>query len=55
MARDEFRQAGCRALNRMLFDLCRGQEDRITPAAVIPMYTPHEAIAELDHVVGNLA
>ena len=54
MARDEFRQAGCRALNRMLTDLCRGQEDRITPAAAIPMYTPEEAIAELDHVVGEL-
>ena len=54
MARDEFRQAGCRALNRMLTDLCRGQEDRITPAAAIPMYTPEEAIAELDYVVGEL-
>jgi len=53
-ARDELRQAGCRALNRMLHDLCRGQEDRITPAAVIPLFTPQEAIAELDYAVEEL-
>ena len=53
-ARDELRQAGCRALNHMLRDLCRGQEDRITPAAVIPMFTPTEAIAELDYAVEEL-
>ena len=26
----------------------------MTPAAVIPMHTPDEAIAELEHVVGTL-
>ena len=54
MDRDEFRQASCRALNRMLRDLCQGLEDRITPAAVIPMYTPAQAIVELDYAVGEL-
>ena len=53
-AENELRQAGCRALNRMLRDLCRGHEDRITPAAVIPMFTPQEAIDELDHAVSEL-
>ena len=53
-AQDELRQAGCRALNPMLRDLCRGQEDGITPAAVIPMFTPAEALAELDHAVEEL-
>ena len=29
--------------------------DRMTPAAIIPMHTPDEAIAELDHVAGARA
>ncbi len=28
--------------------------DRMTPAAQIPMHTPQEAIAELEHAVGKL-
>ncbi|MFP6660929.1 MAG: amidohydrolase, partial [Myxococcota bacterium] len=28
--------------------------DRLTPVAVIPMHTPEEALAELDHAVGEL-
>ena len=54
MEQDEFRQAGCRALNRMLSDLTKEHRDRMTPAAVIPMHTPDEAIEELDYVVGEL-
>ena len=57
-ARNELRQAGCKALNQMLRDLCRTHEDRITPAAVIPMFTPQEAIDELVRVTrpgGKLA
>ena len=51
---DELRQAGCRAQNAMVAELFADVGDRITPAATIPTHTPDEAIAELDHVVGNL-
>ena len=51
---DELRQAGCRALNLMLTDLFAPYADRMTPAAVIPMVTPDEAIAELEFAVGEL-
>ena len=47
---DEMRQATCRAFNMYLADVFREFSDRMTPAAVIPMHTPAEAIAELDHV-----
>jgi hypothetical protein len=48
------RKATVRALNEMMADLYSGQQDRMTPVAAIPMHTPEEAIAELDHVVGKL-
>ena len=51
---DELRQAGCRALNLMLTDLFAPYADRMTPAAVIPMVTPEEAIAELEFAVREL-
>jgi predicted TIM-barrel fold metal-dependent hydrolase len=47
---DEIRAASCRAFNQYVADLFRDYSDRITPAAVIPMHTPEEAIAELRHV-----
>ena len=50
----ELRQAGCRALNLMLTELFAPYGDRMTPAAVIPMVTPEEAIAELEFAVGEL-
>ena len=48
---DEFRTAGCRAFNRMQADLFQQYTDRMTAAALIPAYTPEEAIAELSHAV----
>jgi predicted TIM-barrel fold metal-dependent hydrolase len=51
---DELRQAGCRALNQMLTELFAPYADRMTPAAVIPMVTPEEAVAELEYAVGTL-
>ena len=51
---DEIRRVSCRALNGYLAELCDGFGDRLTPAAVIPAHTPDEAIAELDHAVGEL-
>jgi predicted TIM-barrel fold metal-dependent hydrolase len=51
---EELRRATCRAFNRYVADQFRDYRDRITTAAVIPMYTPEEAIAELEYVVGTL-
>ena len=51
---DERRQATCRALNMYMADAFREFADRMTPAAVIPMNTPAEAIAELEYVVKTL-
>ncbi|MBT4940628.1 MAG: amidohydrolase family protein [Rhodospirillaceae bacterium] len=51
---DEFRQVGHRALNMMMADLFRDVSDRLVPSAGIPMYTPEEALAELDFVVNEL-
>src|SRR5437879_9316439 len=42
------RRAICRAYNVFTADQFRGLEDRIIPAAIIPMYTPEAAIAELE-------
>ena len=47
---DEMRQATCRAFNMYITDAFREFSDRMTPAAAIPMNTPQEAIAELEHV-----
>ncbi len=41
---DEVRQASCRALNMMYVDMFKDHSDRMTPAALIPMHTPDEAI-----------
>ena len=51
---DEVRQAACRALNRMKREMFAGLTDRLLPVATIPMYTPAEAIAELEYAVGEL-
>jgi len=51
---DEVRQAACRAFNRYLAGVFQGLGDRLTPVALIPMHTPAEAVAELDHAVGEL-
>lgn len=51
---DELRAAGCRALNTMYADMFREVGDRIRPAAVIPTFTPEEAIRELEYAVLEL-
>ncbi len=48
------RRAISRAYNTMVADLYAGHMDRFTPAAIIPAYTPEEAIAELDYAIGKL-
>jgi predicted TIM-barrel fold metal-dependent hydrolase len=54
MADDELRRAAARAYNLYNAEMFRGLEDRLTPAAVIPMHTPGEAIEELDYAIGTL-
>src|SRR5581483_7127345 len=51
---DEERQVYIRAFNLCQADLFRDYADRMTAAAVIPMHTPEEAIAELEYVVNTL-
>ena len=50
----EARIAACRAFNVYQAELFEPLADRMTPAAVIPMHHPDEAIAELEHAVGEL-
>jgi predicted TIM-barrel fold metal-dependent hydrolase len=54
IADDELRQACARAFNNYNAEVFRGLGDRLTPAAVIPMHTPGEAVAELGHAVNTL-
>jgi predicted TIM-barrel fold metal-dependent hydrolase len=51
---DEVRLATCRAFNRYHAEIFARYGDRITPAAVIPMHTPAEAIDELEYAVKGL-
>jgi predicted TIM-barrel fold metal-dependent hydrolase len=48
------RRAICRAYNVFAADQFDGLGDRIVPAAIIPMYTPAEAIEELEFAVQQL-
>ncbi len=50
----EMRQVACRAFNTYSAELFGAYRDRLTPAAVIPMHTPDEAIAELEYAVKTL-
>ncbi len=50
----ELRQIACRALNVYHKELYGGYGDRMTPVALIPTHTPEEAIAEVEHAVGEL-
>jgi predicted TIM-barrel fold metal-dependent hydrolase len=51
---EDVRRAACRAFNKFSADAFRDYSDRITPAAIIPMHTPQEAIEELDYAVNTL-
>jgi len=54
IADDERRRAACRAHNIVTAGYFRDLGARMTPAAVIPMHTPEEAIAELDYATRQL-
>ena len=51
---DEMRRAACKAYNTFTAEYFSPYAKRMTPAAVIPMYDPEEAVAALDHAVGEL-
>jgi len=51
---DETRRAVIRGFNIVTADYFAKLSDRLTPAAVIPMHTPKEAIAELEFVTKEL-
>ena len=54
MPNDELRRSLARSLNRYYVEVFSGYRDRLEPVAAIPCYTPEEAVAELDHAVGEL-
>ena len=54
MPDDEIRQAACRALNMMYADMFKEVSHKMTPAAIIPMNTPEESIAEVEFAVTEL-
>jgi len=54
MAQDDLRIAMARAFNRYIAEVYGGVADRLCPVAVIPMNSPDEALAELDHAVEEL-
>ena len=54
LADEDLRRALCRAVNTYHAEIYREFSDRMAPVALIPMHTPKEAIAELEHAVGHL-
>jgi predicted TIM-barrel fold metal-dependent hydrolase len=50
----EMRQVACRAINAFNAEAFGRFGDRMIPAALIPMHTPEEALAELNHAVLEL-
>ena len=51
---DEMRQVLARALNMLYADMFKDVAHRMTPSAVVPTWTPAEAINELEFVVNEL-
>jgi predicted TIM-barrel fold metal-dependent hydrolase len=51
---EESRRASCRALNMLYAEMFADVGDRLRPVAVIPTYTPQEAIEELEFAVKTL-
>jgi predicted TIM-barrel fold metal-dependent hydrolase len=51
---EEVRRIACRVYNEINADLYRPYADRMTAVAILPAFTPEEAIDELEHAVGSL-
>lgn len=54
MTQDDLRIVMARSFNRYVAEVYGSFTDRLCPVAVIPMNSPEEAIAELDHAVEEL-
>ena len=54
LADPDLRRAAVRAYNSFYAELYRPYADRLTPAALMPMDTPEEAVDELEYAVGEL-
>ena len=50
---EDVRRASCRGLNDYYADHWMAHPDRMTPVAIIPMFTPEEAIEELEYAVAR--
>ncbi len=50
----ELRLVVARAMNTYFAEVFHGYRDRLEPVAIIPMFTPEEAVAELDYAIGTL-
>jgi predicted TIM-barrel fold metal-dependent hydrolase len=46
---DELRQGLCRGFNQFFADAYGPYADRLTASGIIPMHTPEEAVAEIEH------
>src|SRR5881409_3088834 len=46
-------RAAARAYNNMTWDMFEPYRDRFAPVAILPAYTPDEAIEELEYAVGR--
>ena len=51
---DEMRQVLARSLNMLYADMFKDVSHRMTPSAIVPTWTPKEAIAELEFAVQEL-
>jgi predicted TIM-barrel fold metal-dependent hydrolase len=51
---EELRRAAARALNTYYARVFAEYRDRLEPVAIIPTFTPDEAVAELDYAIGTL-
>jgi predicted TIM-barrel fold metal-dependent hydrolase len=54
MPEAELRRQVARAFNRYYAEVYAPYRDRLEPVAMIPMFTPDEALAELEHAIGEL-
>ncbi len=54
IADDDVRRPAARAFNRYFAEVAREHGERLIPVAVIPTFTPDEALEELDYAVGEL-
>ncbi|MFN0092548.1 MAG: amidohydrolase family protein [Acidimicrobiales bacterium] len=50
---EELRRGSCRSWNTYIAEVFGPHADRMTPAAVIPMHTPAEAVEELEFAAGK--